>query len=126
MMFEVVQMDKEGFERCILATMHNAEGKRGPTDHLRRLAFEIEALRLDRVSWAWITRRLNVIRQDEVPLTAHKVRTYWSDCKQRTAAQASPAPIAPTVAQRPHPTPFNSLEKAQARQARTDARRATR
>lgn len=119
-------MDKEGFERCIRATMHNAEGKRGPTDHLRRLASEIESLRLDGVSWAWITRRLNVVRQDEVPLTAHKVRTYWSDCKQRPSAQSRPAPTPSSLAQRPHPAPFNSLEKAQARQARTDARTATR
>lgn len=118
-------MDKEGFERRISETMYNAEGVRGPTDHLRRLVPEIEALRQDGVKWAWITRRLNAVRQDENALTAHKVRSYWSDSGKRPGAQARPPRIAPGPPQpRLHRAPLDPLEKAQVRQARTDARNA--
>jgi hypothetical protein len=117
-------MDVLGFERRISETMHNAEGKRGPTDHLRRLAQEIEALRQDGVSWTWITRRLNAIRQDARPLTAHKVRSLWSGCKSGLAVgPGSTRPSVPGTTTSPSRPGPDWLEKAQARQDRTDARK---
>lgn len=71
-------MDSTQFEKRVRETLRNPAGQRSLSDHLRRLAPEITALREDGVDWAWIAEVLGSVREQPPRCTDHAIRTLWS------------------------------------------------
>lgn len=82
-------MDRVFFEKRVRETLRNAAGQRGLSDHLRRLAPDIAALREDGVGWSWIAEILGAHRGEAERCTDHTIRTLWSRLDRYGTASGS-------------------------------------